>query len=38
MENIGAGGVAGIVFFLWPRTIILAVTMLAIVSAIGYFL
>ena len=38
MESMSAGGLAGIIFLLWPRTIILIVAMVGIISGINYFI
>lgn len=36
MENMGAGGLAGIIFLLWPRTIILVMFVVGVISGISY--
>ncbi|MGD8583396.1 MAG: hypothetical protein PVG12_06470 [Gammaproteobacteria bacterium] len=38
MENMGAGGLAGVIFLLWPRTIILVVAVVGVIAGINYFI
>lgn len=38
MENMGTGGLAGVIFLLWPRTIILVLAVAAVISGISYLL
>jgi hypothetical protein len=38
IENMGAGGLAGIIFLLWPRTILLIAAVVGVISAINYFM
>jgi len=38
LQNIGTGGLAAVIFFLWPRTIILITAVFAVLSGINYIL
>jgi len=38
LQTIGTGGIAAVIFFLWPRTIILLAVIVGAISAIRHFL